>query len=234
MPAGLTEILALALCLGFWVPYRLIKNATRLLPEKKYADVAKTILPYVRAPLEKPDEHVLGRRLLEILIRQQLAFVVAPLFWFLLAGVEGVILCVAVAGMYGAVNVSEDKSFAGALRMLHLFLNIGPAFVLCGLIVAGSAFVSGGRVLRAIVMACRGAIFSPFYLGALLSAFAGGLGVVLGGPHCVESQGKWIGHEKDSAKIVAKDLWRGLLLYFISFLLILGGLLAFIIVHNKT
>ena len=110
--------------------------------------------------------------------------VVAPAFWFAVAGLPGL-------AAYKAVNTADSmighlslrhRDFGWASARLDDLLNLAPAR-LSGLLLAAAAPVAGGKVGRALRVMLRDAgLHRSPNAGWPEAAMAGGLGLALGGP----------------------------------------------------
>lgn len=170
------------------------------------------------------DEPAIARAGIESLAENFADGVVAPAFWYVIAGLPGLIA-------YKAVNTADSmighrtprhEAFGWAAARLDDLLNWLPARLAAGLIIAAAAFAGNGR--RALKAALDDAPkhASP-NAGWPEAASAGALGLALGGPRRYDGQdvdGVWLNRSGSrSANIASIDqalkinhrAWLGLL-----------------------
>ncbi|HMO30179.1 adenosylcobinamide-phosphate synthase CbiB [Enterovirga sp.] len=140
--------------------------------------------------------------------------VVAPAFWFALAGLPGLVA-------YKAVNTADSmighlsarhRDFGWAAARLDDLLNLLPAR-LSALLIACAAPAAGGRTGHALAVAARdaGTHRSP-NAGWPEAAMAAALGLALGGPRIYAAgpvEAPFL-HEEGRRDAVASDIGRGL------------------------
>lgn len=163
------------------------------------------------------DEHGIARAAIESLAENFSDAVVAPVFWYVLLGLPGLLLYKTVNTLDSMVGYRNDKyrAFGWASARLDDWMNLIPAR-LSGLILALAAvFTTKGRPIRALRTMMTDARFhqSP-NSGWPEAAMAGALDLALGGPRkypgLVVDQ-KWIGSGR--AKITVPDMDRALHLF---------------------
>jgi adenosylcobinamide-phosphate synthase len=172
------------------------------------------------------DEHGVARAAIESLAENFADAVVAPVFWYVLLGLPGLLLYKTVNTLDSMVGYRTDKyrAFGMASARLDDLMNLVPAR-LAGLMLALAApFVPRGRPLAALATMWRDARHhrSP-NSGWPEAAAAGALGLALGGPRrypglAVEE--KWIGDGR--ARAVLADIHRALHLFTVACVIDLG------------
>jgi adenosylcobinamide-phosphate synthase len=163
------------------------------------------------------DEHGVARAAIESLAENFSDAVVAPVFWYALFGLPGLVLYKTVNTLDSMVGYKNDKyrAFGWASARLDDVLNWVPAR-LSGLIVALAAcFAAKGNPWRALKTMATDARHHPSpNSGWPEAAFAGALGIALGGPRkypgLVVDQ-KWIGQGR--ARLTVADMDRALHLF---------------------
>lgn len=151
--------------------------------------------------------------------------VLAPIFWYAVAGLPGLLI-------YKLVNTADSmighrnaryRSFGWASARLDDLLNLIPAR-LCGLLIAAAAPVVGGSPKEALAIMLRDARFhrSP-NAGWPEAAMAGALGLALAGPRSyggVVIEDRWMGaggriaaRPEDISRSLAVTRMAGLLLF---------------------
>jgi adenosylcobinamide-phosphate synthase len=132
----------------------------------------------------------------------------APLFWYLLLGLPGVLFSTAVAAT--ALNLADQRSSPSFVRVPQLVdgaLNMPAALITAILIALASAFIPGGRPSRAIGELSGEIGRRPSQSLRWPSASAAGaLGLALGGR---SSYAGWIG--RGTARATSGDLRRMML-----------------------
>ena len=163
------------------------------------------------------DEHGVARAAIESLAENFADAVVAPVFWFVVLGLPGLLLYKTVNTLDSMVGYRNDKyrAFGWASARLDDVLNLIPAR-LSGLIIALAAlFAARGNPLRALGTMVRDAGHhkSP-NSGWPEAAMAGALGLALGGPRKYPGlvvDEKWIGQGR--ARATVADIDRALHLF---------------------
>jgi adenosylcobinamide-phosphate synthase len=172
------------------------------------------------------DEHGVARAAIESLAENFADAVVAPVFWYVLLGLPGLLLYKTVNTLDSMVGYRTDKyrAFGMASARLDDLMTLVPAR-LAGLMLALAApFVPRGRPVEALFTMLRDARHhrSP-NSGWPEAAAAGALGLALGGPRrypglAVEE--KWIGRGR--ARAVVADIHRALHLFTVACVLDAG------------
>lgn len=163
------------------------------------------------------DEHGVARAAIESLAENFSDAVVAPIFWYALFGLPGLLLYKTVNTLDSMVGYRTDtyRAFGWASARLDDVMNWLPAR-LAGLIIAFAAlFAAKGNPWRALTTMARDARHHPSpNSGWPEAAFAGALGLALGGPRkypgLVVDQ-KWIGQGR--ARLTVADMDRALHLF---------------------
>lgn len=166
------------------------------------------------------DESAVSRAAIESAAENFSDGVVAPVFWFLLGGLPGIVAYKLVNTADSMIGYRNDKylEFGWAAARLDDVMNYIPARISAGLI----AFATGSAEAIAVVRADAGQHRSP-NAGWPEAAMAGALGVALSGPRVYDGQltddsfvnatgRKELGPE-DIARAV-KVLWRAWVLMF--------------------
>lgn len=169
------------------------------------------------------DEHGVARAAIESLAENFSDGVVAPVFWYLIAGFPGLLVYKAVNTMDSMVGhrTPRFQAFGMTAARLDDVLNLIPAR-LSGLFVAlAAAFVPTSRPWVAFRTLWRdaGKHRSP-NSGWPEAAMAGALGLALAGPRRYREevvQGQWIG--EGTARATAEDVRRALSVYVVACLI---------------
>jgi adenosylcobinamide-phosphate synthase len=163
------------------------------------------------------DEHGIARAALESLSENFADAVVAPVFWYAVAGLPGMLAYKAINTADSMIGYRGDhyRAFGKAAAKLDDVANWIPAR-LAGLITALAAAPSGDDPTGALRVMWRdaGTHASP-NAGWPEAAFAGALGLALGGPRDYPGEGTkehWIGGD-GKRKYGPKGIGRGLKLY---------------------
>jgi adenosylcobinamide-phosphate synthase len=163
------------------------------------------------------DEQGIARAALESLSENFADAVVAPVFWYAVAGLPGMLAYKAINTADSMIGYRSDhyRAFGKAAARADDVANWIPAR-LAGLITALAAALSGTNARRALHVMWRdaGSHASP-NAGWPEAAFAGALGLALGGPRTYPGQGTkehWIGGD-GKRKYGPKEIGRGLKLY---------------------
>ena len=178
------------------------------------------------------DEYGVARAAIESLAENFSDAVVAPVFWYLLLGLPGLVLYKAVNTLDSMVGYRNDKyrAFGWASARLDDVMNIVPAR-LAGFVLAFAAlFAARGKPLRAIrTMFADARHHKSPNSGWPEAAMAGALDLALGGPRRYPGlvvDEKWIGQGRARAGVA--DIDRALHL-FSAACLINAGLVILIL-----
>jgi adenosylcobinamide-phosphate synthase len=149
--------------------------------------------------------------------------VIAPVFWYALLGLPGLLACRMATLLADTTGYGRD-AFGATPFQVNAFIQSIPA-LLAGLLVAASSgflpFCHPKMALRVLIQYALDAD----YRRREVALFGAALNLSLGGPTSVYAQGPWLGGAV--AKAFPRDARRAvLLLWFSGFLLFLGLLLA--------
>jgi adenosylcobinamide-phosphate synthase len=182
-----------------------------------------------RDPL-RLDEHGVARAAIESLAENFSDGVVAPVFWYLLFGLPGLLaykMANTLDSMIGHRTL-RYRAFGWASARFDDLLNFLPARLSGFLLVAAAMFVGDGNAGRAFATMLRDAKkhHSP-NAGWPEAAMAGALGLALAGPRDYAEErveDPWIG----SGTLLARpaDIARALRLYAVACLLVAGVILS--------
>lgn len=178
------------------------------------------------------DSHGVVRAAIESLAENFADGVVAPVFWYALLGLPGLLLYKTVNTADSMIGHLNDKyrDFGMASARLDDLLNLVPARIAGLLLILAAPFVPKGHPWKALVTMLRDAGHhrSP-NSGWPEAAAAGALDLALGGPRKYPGlvvDEKWIGTGRARAEI--SDIHRALHLYTVA-CLIQAGLVIFLL-----
>jgi adenosylcobinamide-phosphate synthase len=167
------------------------------------------------------DAHGVARASIESLAENFADGVVAPVFWYLLLGLPGLLVYKTVNTMDSMIGYRTPRhaAFGMVAARLDDVLNYVPARIAAVMIVVASLFVPRGRPVSALrVMARDGGKHRSPNAGWPEAAMAGGIGVALAGPRsydgAVEDE-PWVGGEF-SARAGSGDIRRALYLFVVA------------------
>ncbi len=218
IPGGwMIEALVAATLLAQRSLYGHVAAVARALADDGLAGGRRAIRHIVSRDPAGLDEHGIARAALESLSENFADAVVAPVFWYAVAGLPGMLAYKAINTADSMIGYRSDKyrAFGKAAARLDDAANWIPAR-LAGLITALAAMPAGMDATRALRVMWRdaGTHASP-NAGWPEAAFAGALGLALGGPRVYPGEGTkehWIGGE-GKRKYGPKGIGRGLKLY---------------------
>ena len=236
----LVEMLALCVAMSsgaFWhATVRLYKGLSQdeLVKGAFYAVSTTT-----RTDLTQSDEFTITRIGMMMAVKGLDKAVVAPVLWYLIAGIPGAFLYAALAALswrFGKDGFS--KGFGQSAMALEKLLGFVPN-LLAGLLIALATFITptAGIARSTIGLVARAGDF-PYAQGGLpVTALAWALNISLGGPS-KDLDGSaikrnWTGPDSATAQIGAKHLHRGLYLVVITHLLFLASLLGAMVVSGR-
>jgi len=172
------------------------------------------------------DSAATGRVALEQTAISFVHFVVVPLFWFLLAGLPGLLVAAASWALERAARESggNRRIFGAAAQDLHRLLSWIPSRIADLILAIAASAVPRGRPVAALRQG-----WGHARLGELgtVAALAGGLGVSLPTRVRVGSRSLWLGD--GSVQVGRNDLLRAIWLYVVA-LLVVAALLILVVI----
>jgi adenosylcobinamide-phosphate synthase len=177
------------------------------------------------------DEHGVARAAIESAAENFSDAVVAPVCWYLLLGLPGLLIYKTVNTMDSMIGYRTPRhaAFGMAAARTDDALNFIPARLSALMIVAAAAFTPGGSPRRAWRTLLRdGGNHASPNSGRPEAAMAGALGLALAGPrpyHGAWKHAPWIGD--GLARATAADILRALFLYAVASLLNFGLVACF-------
>ncbi len=166
------------------------------------------------------DAHGVARAAIESLAENFSDGVVAPVFWYLLFGLPGILVYKTVNTLDSMVGYRNDRyrAFGWAAARLDDVLNLVPARLAALMLCVAAPFVPKGRPVAALATMLRDARHhrSP-NSGWPEAAAAGALDLALGGPRRYPGlvvDEKWIG--KGRARATVADMDRALHLFTVA------------------
>ncbi len=177
------------------------------------------------------DGHGVARAAIESLAENFADGVTAPVFWYLLLGLPGLVACKAINTMDSMIGhrTPEHAAFGRAAARLDDAMNFLPARIAGVMIVAAALFAPSGRPWQAFrIMARDGRRHRSPNAGWPEAAMAGALSVALSGPRSYDgaaSDEPWLG-EEFPARIGPVEIRRALYLFavacFVNFVVVAG------------
>lgn len=235
----IAEVLALALTLSagaVWAALlRLHKAISSDSPAKgAFYAISRT----TRTNLTTSDEFTITRVGMGMGIRAFDKAVVAPILWYLIAGLPGAYLYAGLAAL--AWRFGRDgytRGFGQTALALEKLMGFVPSLLAGILLALAGVFTPTGRTTRAIAALKPGKGRATYFEGGLpLSAAAFALDVSLGGA-TQDLDGNalcrgWTGPDGATAQIGAKHLYRGMYLVIVAHILLLASLFGAIVVSG--
>lgn len=222
------ELILLSCCVTFMTPMKVVKQIQQHLDKDDLKSAALTLQPYTPEPLANEDIHTVIRKTIEFIAISLNQFLLAPIFWFVLAGPIGLALYVTYAALRSAMGLPDPrrKNFGKFVRLIDTLFNLAPAIFSTLFLTISALFVSRSSPWRAgltVYQQSRGYFFH--YQGWLITALAGGLGITLGGPVRYSADYsenyKWVGPPGGSARLTPQDLTRASHLQYVFFLCVI-------------
>lgn len=235
----IAEVLALSLTLSagaVWAALlRLHKAVSSDAPAKGafYAISRST-----RTNLAASDEFTITRTGIGLGVRAFDKAVVAPLLWYLIAGLPGAYLYAGLAALaWRFGRDGQTRGFGQTALALEKLMGFVPTGLAGLLLVLAGVFTPTGRTTRALAALKTGRGRADYAEGGLpLSAAAFALDVSLGGAaqdlDGVALRRGWTGPEGATAQIGAMHLFRGLYLVIVAHILLLAALFGAIVVSG--
>jgi adenosylcobinamide-phosphate synthase len=163
------------------------------------------------------DDHGVARAAIESLAENFSDAVVAPVFWYLLLGLPGVLAFKAISTMDSMIGhmTPRHRAFGRVAARLDTAANFFPARLSAVIVALAAACVPRGHPLTALVTAARdGHRHRSVNAGYPEAAAAGALDLALGGPRRYGGEtveDAWLGDGR--ARATVADIRRALLLY---------------------
>ncbi|TDI63948.1 MAG: hypothetical protein E2O90_10830 [Alphaproteobacteria bacterium] len=190
------------------------------------------LAPVVAGNHGDADDFSIARMALEEGARGFLKRLVAPVFWYCLAGLPGIFI-------YGTAQAMETvfaargpraEAFGLAARRLHHALDYLPARLAGGILLLGGVFLPGAAPATGVAILRRHAKRYPGPNGGwLVAPLAGMLGLALCGPGGPRpSLGGWIGDGR--ARVNPVDIRRAVYLLSVGGLILAAGVAALLLV----
>ena len=220
-------LILLVMAMHATLPYIVLAQSARVIRRGDKRLMRVLLGVFGRTAPEFSDLHALGRLSVELGAWLLNRLLVGPLFWFLLAGTEGLAVYVLIAALDQAVGIEDEQHrfFGWTAAKLDDALNFIPARLTALLIALAAVFVSKARPAQALaVMLAQARKYPALNSGWPLSAMAGAVGVTLAGPLAGTESGParpWIGAEGSSAKVEIIDVARAKWLAGVCFLIVL-------------
>ncbi len=176
------------------------------------------------------DVHGVARAAVESLAENFSDAVVAPVFWYVLLGLPGLLAYKAVNTLDSMVGYRTERyrAFGWASARLDDGLNLVPARLAAVMIALAALFTPKGRPLRAVMTMIRDSRHhSSPNSGWPEAAMAGALDLALGGPRRYPGQaveGQWIGGGR--ARATVADIDRALVLFTAACVIDAGAVAA--------
>jgi adenosylcobinamide-phosphate synthase len=220
------DLTTLVACLSLRRPWERVRAVRKAL-ETGGAEAGRLAVRLLtRREPDTCDEHGIARTAIEAVARAFNQSVVAPGFWYILAGLPGLLVWVAVDTLDEVIGHRSPRyeHFGLTAARLDDALNFLPAR-LAGLVLAVSAaFVGSAQPVAALRTMLRDARYSPSLNGGWpVAAVAGALGLALAGPYReggVTVRAVWLGQGR--ARATPADINRALALYAVACLVFAG------------
>lgn len=220
------ELLLLSCCVTFMTPMKVVREIQQYLAADQLPRIITELQPYVPESLQDEDIHTIIRKTIEFIAVSLNQFLLAPVFWFIIAGPIGLLLYVTYSALRHSCWRPDGRRryFGSFVRGIDTILNIIPAAISTFFLTISALFVSRSNPWRAVVTVWRQSRECHLvYRGWLIAALAGGLGVTLGGPvHYNNPKHSenydWVGPPGSSARLMPSDLSRAALLQYVFFM----------------
>jgi len=215
------ELAAVSLLIAQRSLFDHVRNVARALDRDGLEAGRRAVARIVGRDPKTLDAHGVARAAIESLAENFADGVVAPVFWYLLLGLPGLLVYKTVNTMDSMIGYRTPRhgAFGMVAARLDDVLNYVPARIAAVMITVASLFVPRGRPISALrVMARDGGKHRSPNAGWPEAAMAGGLGIALAGPRsyagAVEDE-PWVGGEF-GAQIGSGDIRRALYLFAVA------------------
>ncbi len=216
-------------------PFNRVLKVEKVLRDDSLEAARRSLAQVARRDPSQLDDYGIARTAIEALSKKYSTGVIAPMFWYVLFGLPGILVYKAVNIMDGLIGYKDIKyqSFGFSAARIDDILNIIPAR-LAGLFLCAAAIFSptahpsqGFKTMLRDVGKHR-----SLNAGWSTSAVAGALELALAGPKRFANRvvkEPWIG--EGTARATHKDIRRALYLYAIACLINTGWIGAIAIIR---
>jgi adenosylcobinamide-phosphate synthase len=228
---SLTDVILLSLVLSGGTVWRALGRLYVALSKKKMGKGAYyTIARSTRIDLSGADDFGITRSGMGFAARAFDKGAVAPVFWYLLAGLPGAYIYAAAALL--AWRFGKDgftKGFGRTPLIFEKVMGFIPGFISGILMALGGLFTPTGGMTRGFTGMMKKAGRAPYEQGGLpVTAMAHSLNVSLGGP-VTDLDGSvlkraWVGPSGATAQLDAGHLRRALYISLMAYLLLIASL----------
>lgn len=229
LAGAIIEILLIAVLVAQRSLYQHVAAVARALEAGGAAAGRAAVRHIVGRDPESLDAHGIARAAIESLAENFCDGVVAPVFWYLVAGLPGLFACKMTNTLDSMIGhrTRRYRDFGWAAARLDDLLNWVPARLGAALIAGAAVFAAGCRPGRAVRIMLRDAgKHRSLNAGWPEGAMAGALGLALAGPRRYAEgvvADPWIGD--GTARAATADIGRALALFRLA-CLFEGGLIA--------
>ena len=236
--SSVSVLVVMVLSMSALVPLQVTRGVYAALSQKTAVGqpdrlAAHKILKPLKLVSLDHDHYALTRKTIEFMSWGLVRLLIGPVFWYLIYGVNGMLVYVVSAAMDRELGrlTDEQRDFGRAVAIIDDVLNFVPARI-GALLVVCAAFVtpscSASRAFKTVIS--QAGLYQALNAGWTLAAFAGALNTSLGGAPSHKHQNKtWIGPKGSSAQTEPKTLAVVQNLYLVS-LLIIVGLLSLVLI----
>ncbi len=230
---SLIEIISLSLMLTSGAVFAGIGRLYRALSDKKVTQGAYyTVARSTRTDLSKSDDYSITRAGMGLSLKMFDKGIVAPIFWYLIAGLGGAIIYSALAALsWRFSREGHGSGFGSAALELEKLMGFIPN-LLSGVLVALAGLLTPTAGMTRSFLGLMTTKGSASYAegGLPMTAAAYALKVSLGGPS-TDLEGNtikrsWIGPANATAQLEAKHLHRAGYICFMAHLLFFASLLG--------
>ena len=200
-----------------------VRNIARALRSNKLEAARRYLSQLTFEDVDQTDLHNIARSGVGACTNALTTRVVAPVLWYVLFGLPGLLIYTSAAIMAEQVENKTQNFYAfgfAAARLNDIFLFV-PARITGLFVVLGSFFVPTAKPVNAIkIMFCDFGKHGSLSSGWPLSAMAGALNLALAAPQRFVEEPviqSWIGD--GTAQVTARDISRGLYLYSVACLI---------------
>lgn len=227
------DVLLLALCLTAGTVWRTLARLYIALEKQQVGKGAYYTLSHsARVNLSNVDDFGITRSALNYAARSFDKAMIAPVFWYLVAGLPALFVYSGIAALnwrFGKHGFT--KGFGFIPLTLEKFLGFIPAFFSGLFLTLATIFTPHTKIHKAFASWFVWKGRSPYNQGGTaLTVMAWALNLSLGGPEQDSSgsamQSEWVGPTGASAKVSHKNLRQGIYMHGIAHLLLIASLLA--------
>lgn len=229
------EIFLLALLLPLRSYFDEVLYVARALERQELEASRKAVREMAERNIGQLDTHAIARAAIEALAKNFTHRVCTPLLGYVIFGLPGLFVCIAVARLQALLGYPSHRyvAFGWSISKFYNALQYIPSRIGACLLAISAGFTPRGNAVNGVIyMVKHGRHFVSNY-GWAIAAVAGGLGLTLGGPRSYQLAyiaDPWV--EAGTTQATASDVRRMLYLTSVAASLLILLVAAFLLLES--